>query len=411
MAVSGPERSSHREPKTKGRGYRRFITFAIVLAFLVSQSKGATEDTAPNATDSKTSSAEFVATALNPFWRANEIREPLFFVEENPSDRPTGKLLFKPTEVLSISTSTRDTKFEPGKDFLVDLAAGTISLPPGSRIPVTTQEHLYPLMTSDLPKSARKSGDRTRGIFFSEGSVYHKLQVEVTYRFEPGQWKGPTPKYAGDSLPKTIAKLHAQQPIKLLLLGDSISAGGNASLLSNTPPYCPAYGELVAQSLESHFHSKVTLVNKAVDGTTSKDGLSLAKEGVGKEKPDLVIIAYGMNDVYRRHDAAKFKANILGIINQIRTDAPDAEFILVAPMLQNVERGIPMDNFPLYRDALRELCGPGVALADLTSIWTELLKHKTYYDLTGNGLNHPNDFGHCVYAQTLLALLIDAPRK
>ena len=42
-------------------------------------------------------------------------------------------------------------------------------------------------------------------------------------------------------------------------------------------------------------------------------------------------------------------------------------------------------------------------------MWAELLKRKTFYDLTGNGLNHPNDFGHCVYAETLLALLIDVP--
>jgi hypothetical protein len=51
-----------------------------------------------------------------------------------------------------------------------------------------------------------------------------------------------------------------------------------------------------------------------------------------------------------------------------------------------------------------------VALADLTSIWGELLKRKSFYDLTGNGVNHPNDFGHCVYAETLLALLIDTPK-
>jgi hypothetical protein len=76
-------------------------------------------------------------------------------------------------------------------------------------------------------------------------------------------------------------------------------------------------------------------------------------------------------------------------------------------MLANAERGIPLDRFWQYRDALAELVAPGVALADLTSIWGELLKRKSFYDLTGNGVNHPNDFGHCVYAETLLALLVD----
>ena len=117
-----------------------------------------------------------------------------------------------------------------------------------------------------------------------------------------------------------------------------------------------------------------------------------------------------MNDVYRQHGVAKYKANIRGMMDRIRADAPDSEFILVASMLPNAERGIPLEKFWLYRDALAELSGPGVALADLTSIWGELLKRKSFYDLTGNGVNHPNDFGHCVYAQTLLALLIDTPK-
>ena len=47
-----------------------------------------------------------------------------------------------------------------------------------------------------------------------------------------------------------------------------------------------------------------------------------------------------------------------------------------------------------------------MALADLTSVWTELLKHKRDWDLTGNGVNHPNDFGHRLYAQVLSALLV-----
>jgi hypothetical protein len=61
--------------------------------------------------------------------------------------------------------------------------------------------------------------------------------------------------------------------------------------------------------------------------------------------------------------------------------------------------------FPQYRDALRELTGPGVALADLTSIWTEFLERKQDWDQTGNGVDHPNDFGHRVYAQVISVLL------
>jgi acyl-CoA thioesterase I len=351
--------------------------------------------------------SEFVATALSPFWKAMEIREPLFFIQGTHGQRPKGWLLFKPKQMVSVRSATRQITFEAKKDYTVDLAAGSIELPVGSKIPVTTVDQLYPLMTSNLPTIVRQGGDRTRGIFFGEGAVYHKLQVEVTYRCEPEQWKGPTAKYAGDSLPKTEAKLRAKQPVSLLLCADSISAGANASLMTKAPPGCPAYGELTALALEKYFGSKVTFINHAVGGWTSGNGLEQAKrEHIGKAKPDLVIIAFGMNDVFQRNKDL-YQTNIRDLMETIRADAPDAEFILIASMLGNAEWGMPMEQFPVYRDALSKLCGPGVVLADMTSMWEALLKRKTFYDLTGNGVNHPNDFGHCVYAQTLCALLIE----
>ena len=33
--------------------------------------------------------------------------------------------------------------------------------------------------------------------------------------------------------------------------------------------------------------------------------------------------------------------------------------------------------------------------------WCRLLEKKDFYDLTGNGVNHPNDYGHRVYNAVL----------
>ena len=124
---------------------------------------------------------------------------------------------------------------------------------------------------------------------------------------------------------------------------------------------------------------------------------------IGKEKPDLVIIAFGMNDVFQRN-VALYEANIRALMEAItrRRASRTQEFILVGSMLGNSEWGMPMDQFPIYRDALAKLCGPSVVLADMTSMWEAAFWPKRFYDLTGNGVNHPNDFGHCVYAQSLL---------
>ena len=140
----------------------------------------------------------------------------------------------------------------------------------------------------------------------------------------------------------------------------------------------------------------MNFTNHAVGGWTAAQGLKHAIDAkLGEQKPDLVIIAFGMNDVFAR-DAARYQKNIGGIMEAIRIESPETEFILVASMLGNEEWGMPMEQFALHRDALKELCGPGIVLADLTAMWEELLKHKSFYDLTGNGVNHPNDFGHAV---------------
>src|SRR5262245_30685111 len=120
MPFFGPKPSPNSKSDSKRRDHYHFMGFTVALAWILTQGMSAMADTAQDATNTK-DAAEFIATALNPIWRATEIREPLFFVEGTGSDRPTGKLLFKPTEVLSITTCTRDTKFEPGKDFVVDI--------------------------------------------------------------------------------------------------------------------------------------------------------------------------------------------------------------------------------------------------------------------------------------------------
>jgi hypothetical protein len=42
----------------------------------------------------------------------------------------------------------------------------------------------------------------------------------------------------------------------------------------------------------------------------------------------------------------------------------------------------------------------------MTSLWAEIFRYKKDWDMTGNGVNHPNDFGHRIYAEVLSTLLI-----
>lgn len=345
---------------------------------------------------------------FDPFWRSATMRgEGLFFAERKAGEAASATLLFPPEKILAVKSATGEVLFEEGRDYALDKAAGVIRVLPGSRIPVKTPTEMYPPADSKLPKYSHKRGDPQTWLIFGEGSFFHRLQVEVTYTHAQGLWQGYVPKFAGESLPNTMKKLRGKEPLVLCLTGDSISAGANASGLTKAPPLQPAYGELVALGLEKAYGSKVSFRNSAVGGWNSDNGVA----DVGKvtaAKPDLVIIGYGMNDVDSK-DAARFAANIKTIMDKVRTASPEAEFVLVAPMLANPEWHYPakVGNFPALRDALAGLCGKGAVLADLTAVWTELFKRKSFHDLTGNGVNHPNDFGHRLYAQVILALLVE----
>jgi hypothetical protein len=205
---------------------------------------------------------------------------------------PVARLLFLPEQILSVTSATREIAYEAGRDYQADLATGEIRLPAGSRIPFKAETDLYPPMTSDLPKMANRRGMPDVGILFGEGDFYHRLQAEVTYTCAPGQWRGYVPSFAGNRLPRTMRTLQRREPLRLLLVGDSISEGYNASRLSNAPPFCPPYGEQVAAGLERAYGGQVILEDHAVSGWSSAQGLEqIRSENLADRRPDLVTIS------------------------------------------------------------------------------------------------------------------------
>jgi lysophospholipase L1-like esterase len=342
---------------------------------------------------------------LEPIWASNVARrESMLFVAAAADCPATGKLLFPATKIMSIHSADGQTQFEIGEDAKLSRDGRELVLVEGSRISQLEAADLFP--QAGAPRSIQhKTDDPRRHVLFDNAHWFHDQQVEVTYSHASAKWPGPTPAFAGEQLPHVLAKLRARQPVTIGVSGDSISAGGNASAATKTPPRMPAFSELVAAQLEQTYKSEVTLHNRAVGGWVAPQGAG-DLDALLAAKPDLVIIAYGMNDVsYRNADA--FKETIAGMLERIRRANAETDVILVSPMTGHAQWvHTPPEMFPLYRDALASLAGPGVAVADVTSIWQELLRHKREVDLTGNGVNHPNDFGHRVYAQVILAMLV-----
>jgi lysophospholipase L1-like esterase len=341
--------------------------------------------------------------SLDPVWRSRAIQgESLLFVSDQPGRAATASLLFTPTGRVALTSSDGATAFLEGQDFVVDAARRSIELVPGSRVPFVTERQLFPA-APDGDAFMHARGNPARRLRWAEGDTFHRLQTAATYA-NAGNWPGVEPASAGMDLPRTRERLAAGQPLTLTVTGDSISEGYNASGFVGAPPWQPPYASLVAAGLEQRHGVAVTLRNLAVAGTTSTDGWGVADD-VAATAPHLVLVAFGMNDAGYM-EPAEYQANIARIVDTVGQRVSTAEFVLVAPMLPHPDwHYTPLERFHAYRDVLASLCGDGVGLADVTRLWADVLTRKRFCDLTGNGINHPNDFGHRLYAQCVLECL------
>lgn len=346
---------------------------------------------------------------MRPFWEGDTVvGESVLFIRKSEADdlattgESSASVLFPIRKVLAVRNSAGDVTYEEGRDYRWKPNSREIVLPAGSRIVSRTPQQLRRPVGSQKYRLTHRDGNGE--IFFAAGLEYAEMQTCITYEHTAGQWKSRVPKFDARALPRSVFKLLNRQPLSIVVLGDSISTGLNSSRSGMGAPWQPGYPELLRLHLAERFRSRVDLKNFSINGIDSNRGLAQI-DNVIEAKPDVVLVAFGMNDSSGRH-AKEYQSNTRKIINGIREQLPECEFILVASMLGNRDwTALRHELFPAYRDALAELCGPGIALADLTSIWMRFLELKKDWDQTGNGVNHPNDFGHRVYAQVISTLL------
>ncbi|APZ90689.1 Arylesterase precursor [Fuerstiella marisgermanici] len=352
---------------------------------------------------------KYAPDQLKPFWKSDVVhRESVLFVRDKATGVASASVLFPIEKIISVEDSTGTIVYTAGDDFSHVPGSREISVPANSRIVTKTAADLRRPANSQRHRLTHRDGNGE--ILFGAKLEYHNMQTWITYSKAKDDWPVAMPSFNPAALPRTLDRLKKGESISIVLLGDSISTGCNASAWGGGAPFQPAYQDLLKQHLATHYDTTVTLTNLSVGGTSTPWGVEQIPEVV-KAKPDLILLAFGMNDSAGR-SPEEYGKNISRMISTARETIPNAEFILIAPMLGNRDWTVlKHDVFPKYRDQLASLCKPGIALADLTSVWHEFLERKKDHDLTGNGVNHPNDFGHRVYAQVLSALLVDETQE
>ena len=183
----------------------------------------------------------------------------------------------------------------------------------------------------------------------------------------------------------------------------------------NIPPQNDAYPQIFSKARQKiNAKSRIRLINESEGGQNSRWGKKRIK-GLLKKYPNfgfhLNIIAWGANDAGGKVKARDYCKNIANQMKAIKKKNPDAEFILVCSLLPNPIWIHANHEFIWGYAAELEKKGQNskkeVAVANVTKIWAEVLKKKSIYDIIGNGINHPNDFGHQIYAHVILNCILN----
>lgn len=121
-------------------------------------------------------------------------------------------------------------------------------------------------------------------------------------------------------------------PIKILTLGDSLTAGYG---LAEADGFCPR----LEKALKDAGHD-VRVINGSVSGDTTADGLARL-DWTTADNPDLVIVELGANDALRGLDPARTKANLDMILGRLQTRG---RVVLLAGMMAPRNLGADYDR-------------------------------------------------------------------
>ena len=330
-----------------------------------------------------------------PFWDGNQVgnESVLFFDGEGAT------LLFENVEIESVRSFDLKKNYDKSEYFFEN---GKLFRTKNSSIPYLTKEEYYPILSSEKTKAKKGGGN----VLFSEGDFFSYKQVVVTYK-HLDTWKGFIPLNQNEKFKEVLQKIRGENQVNVVFFGDSITAGCNASKTLGFAPYADRYSDQVVEYLKRRYHnSNILTTNVAVGGKDSKWGIQSVEEALQKIVPDLAVIAFGMNDV--RLTAQEYVEKIDIMVQMIFKANGGANVLIVAPMLPNPEAEYFYRQQSTFENALinRFSNCEKIAVAPVTSMHKALLEKKKYADITGNNINHPNDFLMRIYAQTLLKTML-----
>lgn len=296
-----------------------------------------------------------------------------------------------PSPPVKVRSTYRDglpqtVHYGPGRDYVLD-ASGQIRRTPASRIPDFRTNVLY----------GKEDFNHSQFPGFGNGPFF--VYVDYSHREKWSPVRPPAEKGA-PGLPITRKKLRAGEKIRIVAYGDSITAGGDA-----TAPGLIFWERWTDALRQKYPRATIETVNGATGGDSTVQGLQRLSEKVLAQKPDLVLIGFGMNDHNRGGvPPGAFADNLRTMIDRVRAGT-GAEIVLFSAFPPNPKWHYGTHNMAAYAAATEQVAREKhCAFADVYHLWLQFAGGKKPEDLLGNNINHPNDFGHWIYFQALAAM-------
>ncbi len=335
-----------------------------------------------------------------PFWLCDKLtKETVVFLEgEEKTD-----LLYPAKEILKVTDYSENIQYADGVDYACD---GGKIIKLSDTIPQFTKEEFYRL----IPDRIGVEIDRSKVKFDTGGQRFFKFD-EIEYRavkvdyIKAGDRKYTVPQPCTKQTELFRQKLKSGEKVRICFYGDSITEGADASACRRLPPYIDKWSDLLVKFFKLYYKTdKLISVNSAMGGKCSDWGLKNFRENVLCNHPDLLILAFGMND--GMSTVQEFSKRIEEMICLLREQNDKAEIVLVATSVPNPQSTwyLNQSKFGTPLKALAERYG--CAFCDMGTLTEEVFKVKNYRDCTSNNVNHLNDFGTRLYLHSLLNVML-----
>ena len=171
---------------------------------------------------------------------------------------------------------------------------------------------------------------------------------------------------------------------KLLILGDSISAGFGIKESQN-------WTTLMKSSFSKEGKS-LKIINSSISGDTTSGGLSRISRDLNTHKPDFVLVELGGNDALRGYPISRIKQNLLKIVSIISSNRS-------IPIIMQIK--IPPNYGKKYIEAFENIYSEVASETDAKLISFMLENVALREDLMQPDGIHPNENAQSVIAEQI----------